>query len=148
MVALLTARTLTDINTGELVTAKVKNAVYNKAQEKRAQQLSVTKPGSCNLTLADDKIEWRYASTTALRYKGYNRDEMNKKILCYELTHHAGAYFNEREIRHSPDLLDITLLSEATAQTKRIRCLPKTRNRIAYIHQATCCTIPALAGKV
>jgi hypothetical protein len=81
-VALPTARTLTDINTGELVTAKVKNAVYNTAQEKRAQQLSVTKPGSCDLTFADDKIEWRYASTTALRYKGYNRDEMNKTILC------------------------------------------------------------------
>jgi hypothetical protein len=60
-VALPAARTLTDINTGELVTAKVKSELYNnKAQEKRVQQLLVTKPGSCDPTIADDKIEWRY----------------------------------------------------------------------------------------
>jgi hypothetical protein len=49
-VALPTARTLTDINTGELVTAKVKNAVYNKEQEKELSsyrsrnQAAVTSP--------------------------------------------------------------------------------------------------------
>jgi hypothetical protein len=68
-VALSTARTLTDINTGELVTAKVKSAVYNKAQEKEPSSCwsCLMKPGSCDLTIADDKLEWRYALLAGAR---------------------------------------------------------------------------------
>ncbi|KAJ1615755.1 hypothetical protein T492DRAFT_1117374 [Pavlovales sp. CCMP2436] len=87
----------------------VKNTIYNRVQEERAHKLSDTKQGSCDLVIADDKLEWRYASTSSFRNKGFNKMEMDEKILCYERTHHAGAYFNEREIRHSPDLLGITL---------------------------------------
>jgi hypothetical protein len=34
---------------------------------------------------------------------------MDEKILCYELTHHAGAHFTERAARHNPELLEMIL---------------------------------------
>ena len=104
-VALSTARTLT----GEPITTKVKNTVYDKVQEKRAQHLAQTKQGSCDLIIKDGTLEWREASATSLKYKGFTKEEMDKKLLCFELTHRAGAYFNERPVRHSPELLGMIL---------------------------------------
>ena len=44
-----------------------------------------------------------------IRNKGFNRKEIDEKILCYKITHHAGAYFIERAARHDPELLEMTL---------------------------------------